>query len=925
MIRRFGWMHPRSLAVTDAGALSFQIAEGAIRPLTSHGIEMEFECVPGELAPDSLRTWANYQEFPNMLLPSTEWIQGTGAWDGGFLGDVRSLRDRTEENSELRDHWREDYVFTPRTPGWRNYGERTIPIEGNAHGPGAQMSGAFDRFVVMRQRDRFLQAEEMAIALMESRSIILDGIELTPDSGYEAYHTWFDYPLERTEDRYPDNGWSDPVEGRMWDAGHRGMFALTEFYYLTGSRRAADAFHHLTLSSRYINLREPSLALGSRTAGYFWTQYARHYSIFRDPTDLVMIMDNWDRTRTHQLVDGNEAFKSMHPSGVIVSFAPYEDYTGFPPGGSLTKLIFQNVLMQSYYDVFQLTGFESARDLLYSSGKWQMRIYRNLGLYEPPNYEYRPWLEEAPDGSNADGGNYFWGAQNFPGLALYYHLFGDHQARQILDRADQVYWTGQTAGFASAIAFATDQTKPDHLPPPPVTELAFVPLEGGKVQLTWRNVEDAANLQIKFTTREGPIQDLHAFEDTHGVAWWEMESVAEEPAPTGPGTLQSMDITLSGAPSTYRFAMKSQDAWGNISALSVEGRMEGSDPAPSIPDPDLPPVAIVGAPQTVVLQEGITTATVILDGGASYDPENSALNFEWTGNPNPDDTSMPALNLSAGTYAFVLRVRDEGGQWSLPVEARVQVVGRGGPIDPTDPPDPVDPPEPDELPEPPPIVNLESFIQSGPESSAPWRDALISELQDPNANLGGLQLADLYAEDGGGQQRLVIWFPIPELSDHLVLERAELQMTQMQVQGEPPLPMSLNIHALLESWIEGRGMDPWSPGTGVGWMERDLGMAWSTPGGSFDAEHWITMELPAENDQSVLVDITSLVQIWYQGTIPNHGLIIVPVSGYWVAHGLHARESDDTDSRPWVRLYFAETTSQASDYQKWVEDLGGLF
>ena len=90
-------------------------------------------------------------------------------------------------------------------------------------------------------------------------------------------------------------------------------------------------------------------------------------------------MDNWNRTQSPQTVEGNPSIQSMLPSGIIPSFAPCEDDTGFPSGGMLAKLIFQNVLIQSYYVLYQLVNMEQARDLLYSSGQWQMRIYRNLG------------------------------------------------------------------------------------------------------------------------------------------------------------------------------------------------------------------------------------------------------------------------------------------------------------------------------------------------------------------------------------------------------------------------------------------------------------------------------------------------------------------------------------------------------------------
>jgi hypothetical protein len=111
-----------------------------------------------------------------------------------------------------------------------------------------------------------------------------------------------------------------------------------------------------------------------------------------------------------------------------------------------------------------------------------------------------------------------------------------------------------------------DTTKPDAVPPVPITDLQARALGGGNVRLTWTTPRDAARLRIKYADKP-MVRRLNLPEqaDTH-VNWWAAENVSGEPAPE-PGKPQTM-IVEGVAAGTKVFAIRTFDAAGNRSKTS---------------------------------------------------------------------------------------------------------------------------------------------------------------------------------------------------------------------------------------------------------------------------------------------------------------------------------------------------------------------
>jgi probable HAF family extracellular repeat protein len=89
-------------------------------------------------------------------------------------------------------------------------------------------------------------------------------------------------------------------------------------------------------------------------------------------------------------------------------------------------------------------------------------------------------------------------------------------------------------------------------------------------------------------------------------------------------------------------------------------------------DENQPPVANAGPDQSFAC--GVSEARVTVDGSASSDPDGDALTFEWfAGNVSIGTGASLSVILSAGSYAFTLRVTDPAGATSE--DSVVVVVG----------------------------------------------------------------------------------------------------------------------------------------------------------------------------------------------------------------------------------------------------------
>ncbi len=159
--------------------------------------------------------------------------------------------------------------------------------------------------------------------------------------------------------------------------------------------------------------------------------------------------------------------------------------------------------------------------------------------------------------------------------------------------------------------------------------------------------------------------DASASTDPDGTLaayWWTQVS-----GPVGPAmaTRNAKTTVVTGLlAGTYVFILTVTDNGGLQASAAVTITVNPAPAAPSVPTPNLLPIANAGANTTVVLPAGLT-----LDASASSDPDGTIASYWWTQTVGPVGPVMTTRNakttavtgLVAGVYTFILQVTDNSG------------------------------------------------------------------------------------------------------------------------------------------------------------------------------------------------------------------------------------------------------------------------
>jgi hypothetical protein len=168
-----------------------------------------------------------------------------------------------------------------------------------------------------------------------------------------------------------------------------------------------------------------------------------------------------------------------------------------------------------------------------------------------------------------------------------------------------------------------------------------------------------------------------------------------------------------------------------------------------------------------------------------------------------------------------------------------------------------------------------------------------------NSNMGeadSLEVFSLYGQVNSAsleKSRLLVQFPIDEIAQQRTLGSLPssgsvefyLRLFNVEHPFTVPRKFTMSINALSQSWEEGYGLDmesyadsgfiSGSGGYGTTWIYASSGSAWYTPGGDVLTGSGNDMSYYFETGlENVLLNITSLVESWITGTIPNNGLLV---------------------------------------------------
>ena len=136
-----------------------------------------------------------------------------------------------------------------------------------------------------------------------------------------------------------------------------------------------------------------------------------------------------------------------------------------------------------------------------------------------------------------------------------------------------------------------------------------------------------------------------------------------------------------------------------------------------------------------------------------------------------------------------------------------------------------------------------------------------------------------------------------------------LQLTQLNG-GFDDGPLEISIYAVAADWVEGNGNNPWdNSASGADSNSSADGVPWTTPGGDLnritDFGHGAngiiaTQQLAGFNSANDLVefDITTVVNAWLNGSLPNYGIAMVITQGQYTEYLFASSEARDETTRP---------------------------
>ncbi len=93
------------------------------------------------------------------------------------------------------------------------------------------------------------------------------------------------------------------------------------------------------------------------------------------------------------------------------------------------------------------------------------------------------------------------------------------------------------------------------------------------------------------------------------------------------------------------------------------------------------------------------------------------------------------------------------------------------------------------------------------------------------------------------------------------------------IEGES-VPLAITAYPLTCDWVEGTGTWEQYDDNAVNWKTYDGKNAWNTPGGDYDDQMGVAATTPG-NFGWVTWDIKNIFQEWSDGTIENHGVILI--------------------------------------------------
>jgi hypothetical protein len=176
-------------------------------------------------------------------------------------------------------------------------------------------------------------------------------------------------------------------------------------------------------------------------------------------------------------------------------------------------------------------------------------------------------------------------------------------------------------------------------------------------------------------------------------------------------------------------------------------------------------------------------------------------------------------------------------------------------------------------------------LQPGPTDG---KDTIISDGQNADMNIGGDE-AFWFCDNSGTvyfRFRILIKFNVASLGipSDAQINNAKIMMYYFRSQDGATNEVgasdsiSMTSHALTRDWVEGTGLTTQVTQDGATWNDYDGTSSWGSAGGDYQSSPSGSGSTPSAYGWTNL-DVTNIAKGWIDGSISNHGAIIIGQSG----------------------------------------------
>jgi hypothetical protein len=137
--------------------------------------------------------------------------------------------------------------------------------------------------------------------------------------------------------------------------------------------------------------------------------------------------------------------------------------------------------------------------------------------------------------------------------------------------------------------------------------------------------------------------------------------------------------------------------------------------------------------------------------------------------------------------------------------------------------------------------------------------------------------------------RILVKFSLPEQLNGAFIDYAELTFTATPDTGSSYICL-LGAFPVTKSWES--GVVSWSGG-------------WDNAGGDYIESTYACSLIRTSPDQPTRIDVSEIVSMWVDGTIPNYGLIIMPLEDSNRFFELHSTAGLPANIMAKVRIFFS--------------------